>query len=65
MKSTTYLKTGNVKSRRKDVERGILKDMSSTTILVEGGRVIYQRWATEVWAFAFFGSWAVYIYFQI
>ena len=60
--SETYIKTGTVKSKRKDIDRGVFRDMPLSTIYYG---VITQTWArfsTEILAVLLFGSWGIYVW---
>ena len=65
MKALTYEKTGNIKSKRKDIDRGVFKEMPLSTIYYG---VITQTWArfsTEILAVLLFGSWGIYAWVRL
>ena len=62
MKALTYEKTGNIKSKRKDIDRGVFKDMPFGTILYGAFSESWRRYSTEILAVLLFGSWALYVW---
>lgn len=60
--ASSYIKTGQVKSRQKDIDRGAFKEMSLLTIFYGAFSESWRRYSTEILAVLLFGSWALYIW---
>ena len=60
-----YERTGQVKSKRKDVEQTIFRDMAIGTMFMALGHELWRRYAVEILAFALFTSWALYIWVKL
>lgn len=63
--ASSYVKTGAVRSKRSVVEQGVFRSMTTTNIIVGAVRELYRRFDAELYAFALFGSWAIYIWIKL
>jgi hypothetical protein len=61
----TYVKTGTIKSKTRDIERGMFKNMSTSRIIYGSIRELYRRYDTETWTFIAFGSIAYQIWYKL
>lgn len=61
-KAMTYEKTGTLRSKRKDIDRSVFKDMGTGSILWGACSELWARYSTEILAVLLFGSWGLYIW---
>lgn len=64
-KTLTYEKTGTLRSKRKDIDRSVFKDMSMAAIFYGAFSESWQRYSTEILAVLLFGSWGLYIWSRL
>lgn len=57
-----YEKMPVVKSKQKDVDRTLIKEMGSSRLIKYGLAELYSRYSTELWAFLCFLTWAIIIW---
>lgn len=57
-----YERTGTIKSKRKDIDRGVFKDMPSGSIISGSLSELWRRYSSEILAVLLFSSWGLYIW---
>ncbi len=60
-----YEKTAIIGSKRKTIEQGYFKEMTTANIIFGALKELYRRYSTEVWAFCTFTLLAVEVYQHI
>jgi len=63
--ASSFVKTGTLKSKRKDIYRSAFKEMPTSYMLAGVCSEVWSRYSTEILAFLLFGSWAMYIWNQL
>lgn len=60
--ASSYQRTGTLKSKRKDIDRSVFRDMSSSSIIFGAVSELYGRYSVEIWAFVAFSELALIIW---
>lgn len=63
--ASNYAKTGTIPSKRKDIDRGVFRDMPLSTIYYGVITQTWARYSTDILAVLLFGSWGVYFWVRL